>query len=82
MKQKLIINEKELKRIIKHVVNEMGIPESEEIPAYDVFNDNFDGDWKSVLTANLYDSNNKCVGTLRDLHFLYIPEIGGFEGSW
>lgn len=54
----------------------------ENIEVFNVLNDNFDGDWTAVLTANLYNQNGECLGTLRNLHFVYDTENDKFEGSW
>lgn len=54
----------------------------ENIAVYDVLNDDFDGNWNDVLTAKLYNQKGECVGSLRDLHFIYEVESNKFKGSW
>ena len=54
----------------------------ENIAAYDVLNDNFDGKWSDILTAYLYTPTGERIGTLRDLHFVYDVENNRLEGSW
>lgn len=85
MKQKLItLTESDLHNIVKESVGRI-LKESidyENVEVFNVLNDNFDGDWKSVLTANLYNKEGKCVGTLRDMHFVYDVENDKLMGSW
>lgn len=54
----------------------------ENIECHRVFNENFDGNWRAVLTANLYDKTGKYVGKLNDLHFIYDVENDEFKGVW
>ena len=54
----------------------------ENVEVFNVLNDNFDGNWTAVLTANLYNQNGECLGTLRDLHFVYDADSNKFDGSW
>lgn len=83
MKRTIRLNESELKRMIsesvRRVLNES--LENEQVPVFDVLNNNFDGNWKSILTANLYDKNGKFVGKLRELHFIYDVDNNMFEGE-
>ena len=85
MKQKLItLTESDLHNIVKESVGRI-LKESidyENVEVFNVLNDNFDGDWKSVLTANLYNKEGKCVGTLHDMHFVYDVENDKLMGSW
>lgn len=70
------VSEKYIRNMVKQVLAESfnSLPEVEDVESYNVLNDNFDGNWREVLTARLYDKNDKCVGTLRDLHFKYDTE--------
>lgn len=54
----------------------------ENIAVYDVLNDHFDGNWKDVLTANLYTPTGERIGSLRELHFIYDVENNKLEGAW
>ena len=69
---------------IAHQENAITVEDAyhENIAVYDVLNDNFDGNWKDVLTANLYTPNGERIGSLRDLHFIYDVENNKLEGSW
>lgn len=84
-KKKLIqMTELDMHNIIKESIDKV-LKESvdyENIETFNVLNDDFDGDWKSILTANLYNKEGKCVGTLRELHFVYDVENDTFVGSW
>lgn len=79
------LTDAELRRIVKESVNKF-VNESEgyveDIPCIDVLNDNFDGNWKSVLTANVYDKDDNLLGSLREMHFKYAPESNKMIGSW
>ena len=51
--------------------------EFEDIPAYEVFNSNVSiGEFDKILECSLYDSNDRFVGKLSDLHFKYNPNTG------
>ena len=79
------ITQEDIHRLVKESVNNIlkeGLPSFENIECHRVLNDNFDGNWRSILTANLYDKNGNCVGRLNDLHFVYDVDKNEFEGTW
>ena len=75
------LNENKIQKIIRQVIKE-SLAEYENVECFNILNDDFDGDWRSILTANLYDKNNNCVGKLKDMHFVYDVENNKLEGSW
>lgn len=72
MKKIVRITENDIRNAVRQIINET--TEIEDVETYDIFNDNFDGNWPDILMAYLYDKNDTCVGALRDLHFKYVPE--------
>ena len=84
-KKPIKITQEDIHRLVKESVNNIlkeGLPSFENIECHRVLNDNFDGNWRSILTANLYDKNGNCVGRLNDLHFVYDVDKNEFEGVW
>ena len=76
MKKMIKLRESKLKQIIaesvKRVLNEEY--QIENIPTYDVFTENVSiSEFDKILGSSLYDSNDKFVGKLSDLHFKYDP---------
>ena len=74
MKKMIRLRESKLKQIIaesvKRVLNEEY--QIENIPTYDVFTENVSiSEFDKILGSSLYDSNDKFVGKLSDLHFKY-----------
>lgn len=65
---------------VKRVLRE-GLPEYEEVEVFNVLNDDFDGDWRSVLSANIYNKEGECFGCLKDMHFIYDVENDKLVGN-
>ena len=69
------INNRSINRIISESINKVlceGFDEIEDIPTFEVFNDNTSlSEIQNILESYLYDKNDNCVGRLCDLHFKY-----------
>lgn len=66
------IMEKYITNTVRKVLNEEY--QIEDIPTYDVFTENVSiSEFDKILGSSLYDSNDKFVGKLSDLHFKYDP---------
>ena len=48
---------------------------------YDILNGNFDGDWRNIITARLYNEKDEDVGSLYDLHFKYMTDNNKLVGE-
>jgi len=62
-------------RIVRESINKFlkeEFPEIEDVPTFDVINDNMSSsDIRDILESYLYDKNDRFVGRLSDLHFKY-----------
>ena len=69
------INDKHIGKIIRESINKIlyeGIDGIEDVPAFEVINDNISlTEIQDTLQSYLYDENDNCVGRLCDLHFKY-----------
>lgn len=82
MKKTVRLTESDISNIIHRVITESIYDhQTEDVPVYEVFNGNFDRDWRSVMTARLYNDRDEDVGSLHDLHFKYVPSANKLEGE-
>ena len=82
--KKIRLTEGDVMNLIRESVSRVlkeGLPEYENVNVFDVLNDEFDGNWRSVLMANIYNKDGECLGCLKDMHFVYDVENDGFVGS-
>ena len=85
MKKIIRLTESDIHKIVQKsitkVLNE-GVSEIEDVPTFDVFNENISlTEIKDILESYLYDKNDNIVGRLSDLHFKYDTNEGKMLGT-
>lgn len=51
------------------------------IHPHEILNNNFDGSWKDILEAKLFNNYEQCVGSLTTLHYVYDSDKQCLVGS-
>lgn len=79
------VNNRKINRIVLESINKVlreEIDEVEDMPTFEVFNDNMSpSEIQDILQSYLYDRNDNCVGRLCDLHFKYDANTNRILGS-
>lgn len=82
MNKTIILSESYINDIIHRVIVESLYSDNiEDVPTYEILNGNFDGDWRNIITARLYNEKDEDVGSLYDLHFKYMTDNNKLVGE-